>query len=93
MVLGLGHREPTLTRKLESDRRAAGLEGVRFRYYECGECGTANIFVDVHPLEGESEEALQRRWDDLERDIGPMRGEDVRVVVGVTGSTEGSPAW
>jgi hypothetical protein len=92
-VLGPQDRVPRSTRKLEADRRSAGLEGVRFRYYLCGECDTANIFVDVLPLEGESDEALQRRWDELEESVGPMRGEDVRVVVGVYGSPEPSLGW
>jgi hypothetical protein len=87
-----GDHEPKLTRKLEADRRAAGLEGVHFHYYQCGECDTANIFVDVYPMEGESDEALQRRWDELEENVGPMRGEGVRVVVGVVGCPEPEPA-
>ncbi len=92
-VLTLRDREPKLTHKLEADRRSAGLEGVRFHYYHCGECDTANIFVDVYPLAGETEEALQRRRDELERSVGPMRGKGVRVVVGVVGSAEPSLTW
>ncbi len=35
---------------LEAERKALGLEGVLFRYYKCGACDQADIFVDILPL-------------------------------------------
>ena len=66
---------------LEAERKALGLEGVLFRYYTCSACNYADIFVDVHPLEGESEEAFDRRREELEATIKQMDGEGVEVVV------------
>src|SRR5690242_20655181 len=66
---------------LEAERKALGLEGVLFRYYTCSACNYADIFVDVHPLEGESEEAFNRRREELEATIKQMEGEGVEIVV------------
>lgn len=51
---------------MEAERQAAGLRGVRFRYYTCGACGQADIFVDLRPLAGEVNEHLQRRRAEME---------------------------
>jgi hypothetical protein len=48
---------------MEAERKAAGLQGVLFRYYTCSACGTADIFVDVHPVGGETDEEFRRRRD------------------------------
>ena len=40
------------SRNMEADRKAAGLEGVRFLYYQCP-CGIADVFVDVLPRDDE----------------------------------------
>ena len=69
------------TKGLEAERKALGLEGVLFRYYTCSACGYADIFVDIHPLEGESEEAFGRRRDELEATLKQMEGEGVEIVV------------
>lgn len=66
---------------LEAERKALGLEGVLFRYYTCSACGLADIFVDIHPLEGESDEAFRRRRDELEATVKEMEGEGVNVVL------------
>jgi hypothetical protein len=58
-----------------------GLESVHYRYYTCSACDYADIFVDVHPLEGESGEAFGRRRDELEAIIKQTDGEGVEVVV------------
>ena len=34
------------SRQMEADRKAAGLEGVRFLYYRCG-CGADDVFDTV----------------------------------------------
>jgi len=66
---------------MEAERRANGLEGVRFLYYRCPGCGLADIFVDVHPLEGESAEDFRQRRDELEAAARRVHGEDVEIVV------------
>lgn len=42
------------SRDMESERKEAGLLGVRFLYYRCQGCSTEDIFIDVLPREGES---------------------------------------
>lgn len=66
---------------MESERKARGLEGVLFRYYTCSACGRADIFVDVLPLEGESEGEFRRRKEELEATLKQLEGEGVEVVV------------
>ena len=70
------------THGMEGKRKALGLEGVLFRYYTCLACRTADIFVDVHQLQGETDEAFRRRRDELEATIRPLHGDGVEVVVG-----------
>jgi hypothetical protein len=69
------------TKGMEARRKALGLEGVLFRYYTCSACGTADIFVDLRPLEGETDEAFRRRRDELEATINGLEGEGVEVVL------------
>jgi hypothetical protein len=67
---------------MEAERHEQGLEGMRFRYYRCAACDRASIFVDVYPLDGESDEAFHRREDELEKAVKPLHDEwvDVRLV-------------
>jgi len=51
----------TDSKNLEADRKAAGLVGVRFVYYACPACRTADIFVDILPLAGELDPAFHQR--------------------------------
>ena len=69
------------TRGMEAERKALGLEGVAFRYYACSACGHADIFVDVHPLAGESAQEFHRRRADLEAGVRQLHGEQVEVIV------------
>lgn len=66
---------------LESERKALGIEGVLFRYYSCSACAQADIFVDVLPLEGESEGEFRQRREELETTLQKLEGEGVEVVV------------
>jgi hypothetical protein len=66
---------------MEAERKALGLEGVLFRYYTCSACGYADIFVDIHLVAGESEEAFQKRRAELESASRQLRGERVEVVL------------
>jgi len=69
------------SRGMEAERKALGLQGVLFRYYACSACGTADIFVDVHPLPGETDEAFRKRRDELEATVKQMQGNGVEVVL------------
>jgi hypothetical protein len=67
--------------EMEADRRARGLEGVRFLYYSCPGCGCADIFVDIHHLENETDEAFEQRRADLEAAVRQVRGGNTAVVI------------
>jgi hypothetical protein len=69
------------SRELEAERRAAGLRGVLFRYYDCPACGQADIFVDVAPLPEETPEDFHRRRHDLETTVRELHADQVEVVV------------
>jgi hypothetical protein len=66
---------------MEAERKALGVEGVLFRYYTCSGCGYADIFVDIHPLAGETDEAFHRRRDELESIVRQLHSERVAVVL------------
>ncbi|HEV3257330.1 MAG TPA: hypothetical protein VG013_10655 [Gemmataceae bacterium] len=66
---------------MEAERKTLGLQGVLFRYYSCPQCRSADIFVDVRALEGESPEAFHRRRDDLEAAVKQLHADQVAVVV------------
>lgn len=78
------------SRGMERERKAAGLEGVRFLYYHCPSCGTDDIFVDVLPLDGESAQDFQRRREELEAVVRRLHAEgrpgSVEAVVVAVGS-------
>jgi hypothetical protein len=69
------------SRGMEAERRASGLQGVRFSYFVCSGCGTADIFVDVHPIEGETDEEFRRRRDELQGAVRQLHGDGVEVVL------------
>jgi hypothetical protein len=66
---------------MESERKALGLEGVLFRYFTCSACGNANIFVDVHPLQGETPQEFATRRAELESAVRQSHGEGVEAVL------------
>lgn len=66
---------------LESERKAAGLHGVRFRYYTCPSCNHHQICVDVRPLRGESARQLKQRRDELESVIRDVQSDEVALVL------------
>ena len=76
---------------MEADRRALGLEGVRFLSYACPACGYADIFVDVHPLENETPEAFGRRRAELEAAVRQIKGNMMDVVVTPRPTDGGAP--
>ena len=66
---------------MEAERKALGLQGVLFRYYTCPQCGQADIFLDIHPLQGETSEAFRQRRDELEATVHQLHSDQVDVVV------------
>ena len=78
----------THTKGMEAERKAAGLEGVRFLYFHCPACGMDDILVGVLPLPGESREDFVERRDALEAAVRRLHEEPARadaVVVAVEG--------
>jgi hypothetical protein len=66
---------------MEAERKALGLEGVRFLYYTCPNCGHDEIFLDLHHLHGESPEEFNLRRAELECAVGEVHSDDVAVVI------------
>jgi hypothetical protein len=60
---------------MEAERRAAGLAGVRFLYFTCPGCGTADIFVDILPLDDELVEDFHRRREEMEAVVRRLHAE------------------
>jgi hypothetical protein len=66
---------------MESERKEAGLAGVRFVYYRCTSCGVEDIFIDVVPCEGESPEDYATRYSAMLAAARNMHAEKTDVVV------------
>jgi hypothetical protein len=69
------------SRGMEAERKALGLEGVRFLYYSCPACHYADIFVDVHPLADETSEEFRARRAELEAAVQEIHADNVGVVL------------
>jgi hypothetical protein len=72
---------PEETAGMEADRKALGLQGVRFHFYTCSACGGADIFVDVLALEGESDEGFRLRRGALAAAVNEVQGDGVTAVL------------
>jgi len=59
---------------MEAERKAAGLEGVRFLYFNCP-CGMADIFVDVVPRHDEFAEDFEARRSAMEAAVRRLHGD------------------
>ncbi len=70
-----------ISRGMEAERKALGLGGVLFRYYECPACGQSDIFVDLMPLPGEQPNDFQKRQQQLEAIIRELRAQQVELVL------------
>ena len=69
------------SRNMEAERKAAGVEGVRFLYYHCSGCGADDIFVDILPRDGESAEGYAARRAEMEAVVRTLHTEGVVAVV------------
>ncbi len=69
------------TKGMAAERKALGLQGVLFRFYNCPQCGCADIFVDIPPLPSETPEQFEQRRAELEASLKELRGDRVEVVL------------
>jgi DNA-directed RNA polymerase subunit RPC12/RpoP len=69
------------SRGMEAERKALGLQGVLFRYYRCAACGQVDIFIDIHPLPEETDEAFRSRRQELEHVVKELHGDRVDLVL------------
>lgn len=69
------------SRGMEAERKESGLQGVLFRLYRCSRCGTDDLFVDIQPLDGESDEHFRARREDLEAAIRQVHAREADVVL------------
>jgi hypothetical protein len=70
-----------VSKGIEADRKAQGVQGVLFRCYTCAHCGHENLFVDLYPLQGETPEEFNRRRDELEKTIRQSAQPEVDVAL------------
>jgi hypothetical protein len=68
------------SRQMEADRRAAGLDGVRFVTYRCP-CGAEDVFIDVLPKDDELAEDFDRRTAAMEEAARRVRADGVEAQV------------
>ena len=66
---------------MEAERKAAGMEGVRFLYYRCPACGMNDIFVDILPRAEESDDNFQKRRDEMEEVVRQLHSDQTAAVV------------
>ncbi len=69
------------SKNMEAERRKRGLEGVKFVYYRCPGCGYTDIFVELHPLEGESDQHFHQRRAALESTVRQLHADQTEVVL------------
>jgi hypothetical protein len=81
-VLSDAHLLHQENKKMEAARRAYGLDGLRFHYFNCPRCGHDNVFLALTPVPGETNEDLKARRAHLESTIRSVKGHrtSVRVV-------------
>ena len=68
------------SRRMEADRKAAGLDGVRFVTYRCP-CGIEEVFIDVLPRDDELAEDFDRRRAAMEEAARRVRESGVEAQV------------
>ena len=68
------------SKEMEGERKAQGMQGVRFLYYTCSHCGQADIFVDILQMESESPEEFAIRKETLQGRLKQLQGDHTEVV-------------
>lgn len=66
---------------LEAERKAHGLEGVKFLYFRCPSCGMDDIFVAVVPRATEFAEDYEARRAAMEVVVRGLHAPNVAAVV------------
>jgi hypothetical protein len=66
---------------MEAERRALGMQGVRFLYYACPACGQVDIFLDLRRRPGETDEEFTHRRREMEEAVGQVHADRVQVVL------------
>jgi hypothetical protein len=66
---------------MEKDRKALGLEGVRFLYYHCPGCGRDAIFLDLLHRVGETDQEFRARRAELETAVRAVHARQVAVIL------------
>jgi hypothetical protein len=69
------------TENMEAQRKANGLEGVKFVYFHCSACGMDDIFVAILPLETEFAEDYEARRDAMEKVVRGLHADNVNASV------------
>jgi hypothetical protein len=69
------------TGNLEAERKASGLEGVKFLYFHCPACGMDDIFVAILPQETEFVQDYEDRRAAMETVVRGLHSDDVNAVV------------
>jgi hypothetical protein len=69
------------TGNLEAERKATGLEGVKFVYFRCPACGQDDIFVAILPLATEFAQDFEARRDAMEKVVRGLHADGVAAVV------------
>jgi len=69
------------TSNMESQRKASGLEGVKFLYFHCSACGMNDIFVAILPLPTEFVPDYEARRDAMEKVVRDLHADGVEAVV------------
>jgi hypothetical protein len=82
--LAEGQLDRDRTGRMEADRAAAGLAGVRFGYY-CCPCGADDVFIDVFPVSGEAPGTLGRRLAAMNEAARRVRVDGVETRVQLLG--------
>jgi hypothetical protein len=80
-----------VTKNLEARRMASGVDGVVFRVYACAACAKDDVFVDVSPLPGESDEAFRQRKEELEALVKDLPRGDADVVLAQRNAQPSTP--
>ena len=69
------------SRDMETERKSAGLEGIRFWCYRCPVCKMNDIFVDVLPLEGEPDGDFLARLEEMQGVVRQIHADQAEAVV------------
>ena len=69
------------SKNMEAERKAAGLDGIRFLYYRCNACEIDDVFVDILPREGEPAEEYRMRRENMEVAVRTLHADRTDYVV------------